>query len=129
MARTHKRYKTAKNSTRKKQTNDVKRITIKKNHNPEEGEKEPEEGKPEDEKEPEDYDSEKYINMLRNSKELQTMAYDNPSAIKSFIASLAAAGPDASGCNAHVFGRPRAAPPGQAGCSSGSCAATSRSGR
>jgi len=40
MARTHKRYKTAKNSTRKKQTNDVKRITIKKNHNPEEGEKE-----------------------------------------------------------------------------------------
>ena len=40
MARTHKRYKTAKNSTRKKQTNDVKRITIKKSYKPEEGEKE-----------------------------------------------------------------------------------------
>ena len=62
---------------------------------PEEGE--PEDGKPEDEKEPEDYDSEKYINMLRNSKELQTMAYDNPSAIKSFIASLKGEEPETTG--------------------------------
>lgn len=65
------------------------------------GEEKPEEDgeeKPgEEEPEGKERDSEKYINMLRNSKELQIMAYDNPSAIKSFIAALRGKEPETTG--------------------------------